>query len=66
MRIIINPDVEVVAEIRKGLEENKSKFGARYCPCRVEHTPDTICMCKEFREQAEGMCHCGLYIKVKE
>ena len=66
MRIIINPDVEVVKEIRKGLEENKAQFGARYCPCRVEHTPDTICMCKEFRDQEEGMCHCGLYIKVKE
>lgn len=66
MRIIINPDVEVVKEIRKGLEENKAKWGERYCPCRIEHTPDTICMCKEFREQKEGMCHCGLYIKVKE
>ncbi len=32
-----------------------------------EVTPvsDTKCMCKEFREMDEGMCHCGLYIKTK-
>lgn len=35
-----------------------------YCPCRVEHTEDTVCMCKDFREQKEpGMCHCGLFHK---
>ena len=36
-----------------------------YCPCAIEKTPDTKCMCKEFREQKEpGLCHCGLYEKV--
>ena len=36
-----------------------------YCPCMVEKTPDTKCMCKEFREQEEsGLCHCGLYKKI--
>lgn len=34
-----------------------------YCVCAVSKTPDTKCMCKEFREQAEGLCHCGLYLK---
>lgn len=35
-----------------------------YCPCRVDHTEDTVCMCKDFREQTEaGMCHCGLFYK---
>lgn len=38
-----------------------------YCPCAVEKTPDTRCMCKEFREQEEvGPCHCGRYEKVLE
>lgn len=23
---------------------------------------DTVCMCKEFREMEEGICHCQLYI----
>jgi hypothetical protein len=34
-----------------------------YCPCMRTKTEDTKCMCKEFREQKEGICHCGLYKK---
>lgn len=26
---------------------------------------DTVCMCKEFREMEEGMCHCQLYVRMK-
>ena len=37
-----------------------------YCPCRPVKTPETKCMCKSFLEQDEGVCHCGLYIKIKE
>ena len=37
-----------------------------YCPCRLLKNEDTKCMCKEFREQEEGECHCGLYVKIKE
>lgn len=36
-----------------------------YCPCAVARTADTKCMCKAFREQEEGICHCGLYEKIK-
>lgn len=61
MRIKTNPDKAHVAEIRKHLKENDN-----YCPCVLEKTPDTKCMCKEFREMEEGTCHCGLYIKTKE
>ena len=61
MRIKTNPDKAHVAEIRKQLKENDN-----YCPCVLEKTPDTKCMCKEFREIEEGTCHCGLYIKTKE
>jgi hypothetical protein len=36
-----------------------------YCPCAIQKTPDTKCICKEFREQeSEGPCHCGRYMKV--
>ena len=58
MKIIINPDKEVVEEVRKALKNNDG-----YCPCKLVKTPDTKCMCKEFRDQASGECHCGLYIK---
>ena len=61
MKIILNPDAEIVQMIRLKLKENDG-----YCPCQLEKTPDTKCMCKEFREQDfEGECHCGRYCKVK-
>ena len=58
MRIELNPDKEFVKEFREKLKANDG-----YCPCRVVKTPETKCMCKEFKEQKEGYCHCGLYIK---
>lgn len=58
-KIILNDNPSLVAEIREALKEN-----AGYCPCKLVHTPDTKCMCKEFREQEEGVCHCGLYKKI--
>ena len=60
-----NPDKEFVVSIRKQLKDNNG-----YCPCSLEKTPDTKCMCKEFREMIangdEGACHCGLYIIEKQ
>ena len=44
---------------------NALKANEGYCPCRVLKTKDTKCMCKEFREQEIGICHCSLYEKVK-
>lgn len=36
-----------------------------YCPCAIEHTSDTKCICKAFREQDKtGECHCGRFAKV--
>lgn len=61
MKIITNPDKEYANDIKKQLKANNN-----YCPCKLEKNPDTKCMCKDFREQDAGMCHCGLYIKVKE
>lgn len=61
MQVKQTPDREYAAEIKKSLKANNG-----YCPCRIEKTPDTKCMCREFREQIKrgepGMCHCGLYI----
>lgn len=58
MTIRLNEDAEYVAKIRAALKANDG-----YCPCVLQKTPDTKCMCKEFREMESGMCHCGLYIK---
>ena len=61
MRIEITSDPVKKKEILDALKANDN-----YCPCRGEKTPDTKCMCKEFREQKSGPCHCGLYIKYEE
>ena len=63
MEIKLNPNKEIVDAIKKGLE---NKGG--YCPCKLEKSEETKCMCKEFREQIadpnfEGYCHCMLYYK---
>ena len=38
-----------------------------YCPCAIYQNADTVCPCKEFRDQKEpGECRCGRYEKVVE
>ena len=65
MKVTLNTDEEIVKDVKEGL-----KLTGGYCPCRLERTPDTKCMCKEFRDQIkdpefEGFCHCLLYYKAK-
>ncbi|MDT8900926.1 ferredoxin-thioredoxin reductase catalytic domain-containing protein [Anaeroselena agilis] len=45
--------------VLEGLTRNEKMFGKRYCPCKLAHTDDNVCPCKEYRE--EGHCHCGLF-----
>lgn len=66
----VNPDKETVSKLIKGLLNNESKHGARYCPCRrvtgnKEEDKDKICPCKWHKEEIEkqGHCLCGLFIK---
>ena len=66
MKIKLNEDTEIVNTIKEGLKRTGG-----YCPCRLERTPDTKCMCTEFKEQIkdpnfEGFCHCLLYYKSNE
>ena len=58
LKITYNQDRQIVDKILDALDKNNG-----YCPCKLEKNNDTKCMCKEFREQKEGYCHCGLYIK---
>ena len=65
MKVTFNENKELVAKVQEGLKRTGG-----YCPCRLERTPDTKCMCKEFRDQIadpkyEGYCHCLLYFKHK-
>ena len=69
MSIRLSDDKELVGEIDKKLKENKEKYGKAFCPCVLssaytsENCDDYVCMCKEFREQESGECHCGKFIK---
>ena len=58
LKITYNQDKQIVDKILDAIDKNNG-----YCPCKLEKNNDTKCMCKEFREQKEGYCHCGLYIK---
>lgn len=40
MKIKLNSDMEIVKTVKEGLK----KTGG-YCPCRIEKTDDTKCMC---------------------
>lgn len=51
--------IEVDPSIKKLVDENDG-----YCPCAIEKTHDTKCICTMFREQAIGKCMCGRYEKV--
>lgn len=46
MKIKLNPDQEVVNTICEGLKRTGG-----YCPCRLERTEATKCICQEFKEQ---------------
>lgn len=61
MKVQLNEDKEVVDMIKQGLRDRNG-----YCPCMLEDTPDTKCMCRDFRENvAVGeLCHCGLFRKI--
>lgn len=62
LKIICNPDVEFFKKISQSVKDNQG-----YCPCLIEQNDETICICKDFKEQdIEGACHCGRYIKVLE
>lgn len=55
----ISENIETVKHILEKLKENP------HCPCRIQQVPENKCMCKEFREQKSGECHCGLYVKTE-
>lgn len=51
MSVRLNEDKEIVAKIREGL---KRKGG--HCPCKLEVSPATKCICQEFRDRSGSAC----------
>ncbi len=63
MAVRLNENEEIVKTIKEGLKRTGG-----YCPCRLERTDDTKCVCTEFKNQIKdptftGYCHCMLYYK---
>ena len=61
----LNEDTALVEKLRNVMAKNGG-----YCPCRIQHIPDNLCICREFRDQIAdptftGFCHCKLYYKEK-
>lgn len=55
----LNNDGARVLKIIEALRRNYKKYGAPYCPCKIDRIPDNICPCKE--HLTSGVCKCGLY-----
>lgn len=63
--IKLNPNKQMVEKMQEVMRKNGG-----YCPCRLQHTEENICICAEFRRQIadpefSGYCHCQLYYKEK-
>ena len=57
--VSLNPDSSMVQRLRAAMEKNGG-----YCPCRLQHTPETLCPCLD--PAFSGFCHCRLYFKDKQ
>ena len=60
-QFVISAAPSSVAQFTKLLRKVYNNDG--YCPSIEEHSPQTKCMCEEFRNTEEGTCRCGLYKK---
>lgn len=61
LRIKVTDNLKLKEEIQKSLNSNGG-----YCPCKIEKTNETKCICLEFlSKDSVGPCHCGLYEKVE-
>lgn len=60
LKIKVTDDKEWAAKIYQAIKNNDG-----YCPCQPIKSPKTKCVCEDFLKQDIGVCHCGLYIKVK-
>lgn len=65
----LNPDVEFVKELVRGLLTNEERLGYWACPCRLasgnkEEDIDIVCPC-DYRDpdlSQWGACYCALYV----
>ena len=68
---VLNPNIEKLNLVLKGLHKNAVKHGAEYCPCRMrtgdpENDKSIVCPCVFHKDEIakQGFCHCQLFYKV--
>lgn len=61
MKIKVIDDAEKVRTVREAIRANDG-----YCPCQLEKNERTKCVCLNFLEGDEEICHCGIYRKVED
>ena len=45
------------------------RFGDFYCPCQLENSPATVCICEAVKKglvELEGACFCHFFLKQPE
>ena len=64
---VLNPEIDRLNLVIKGLHNNTVKHGAAYCPCRIrtgnpENDDNIICPCAFHKDEIkqQGFCHCYL------
>ena len=61
LKIVQNPDKAKYDEMTQAVKDCDG-----YCPCELERTPETKCMCAAFRHQdTPGFCPCQRFQKIE-
>lgn len=47
--------------LRPDLLQLIQEHNCGYCLCTLERCPDTVCMCREFRDGDAEVCECGVW-----
>lgn len=59
---VLNPDGERLKKVVSGLAKNFNESGKYFCPCKqsrpLNPEKDTLCPCKEWKEEIEDLGHC--------
>ena len=68
MAVRLNSDKETVSTVKEGLKRTGG-----YCPCRLDRSEETKCMCQEFRDQIKdpnlkdfAIAFCTINQKIKK
>ena len=72
----VNPDQAKVEMLLEGIFNNERNHGLKYCPCRLaskdfDEDLKIVCPCnflihETYKDQEDGECWCGLFVRRKK